>query len=85
MRSSISDKREWASEGELNPVGEPERILRYQIRHMSVCDEWVDDTKPGGTAGVLLLSLQNVVVGDEGIFLFLKSPQPDETGVPHCQ
>lgn len=27
-------------------------------------------TKPGGTAGVLLLSLQVMFVGDEGIFLW---------------
>ncbi len=58
MESSISDKGEWASEGEQKIVCKPERTLRYQIQHMSVCAEWVSDTKPGGTAGVLLLSLQ---------------------------
>ncbi len=31
--------REWASEGEPKEVGETERTLRYQIKHMIVCDE----------------------------------------------
>lgn len=31
--------REWASEGESNTVDETERTLRYQIGHMTVCDE----------------------------------------------
>lgn len=30
---------EWASEGESKTVDETERRLRYQIRHMIVCDE----------------------------------------------
>ena len=71
VEGSISDKREWASEGELKcEVGEPENILRYQRKHMSVCAEWVFSTKPGGTAGVCtLVPAEIVVVGDEGIFL----------------
>lgn len=72
MEGSIRVKREWASEGEQKSVCEPERTLRYQIQHMSVCDEWVSDTKPGGTAGVLLLSLQVMNAGDEGIFFISK-------------
>ena len=61
---------EWASEGEQNPVCEPERTLRYQIQHMVVCVERVSmDTKPGGTAGVRTLVPAEVVVGDGGIFL----------------
>ena len=30
---------EWASEGESKRVDETERTLRYQIRHMTVCNE----------------------------------------------
>ena len=51
-------------------VCEPERTLRYQIQYMLVYVEWVFNTKPGGTAGVILLSLQILIVGDEGIFLW---------------
>ncbi len=52
--SGIGSLKEWALEGEPNEaVGETERILRYQIKHMIVCDERMHDTciKPGGTAG----------------------------------
>ena len=31
--------REWAFEGEPKEVSETERRLRYQIKHMMVCDE----------------------------------------------
>lgn len=30
---------EWASEGESKTVDETERTLRYQIKHMTVCNE----------------------------------------------
>lgn len=47
MGSSIKDLREWASEGEskvvscfrLAEVEETEKKLRYEIKHMIVCDE----------------------------------------------
>ena len=40
---------------------------------MLVCDEWVLDTKPGGTAGVYALVPAERIVGDEGIFLCMKA------------
>lgn len=38
---------------ETEGVDETERILRYEIKHMIVCDERMQDNciKPGGTAG----------------------------------
>ena len=54
MESGVRSLGEWASEGKSKEqVDETERILRYQIKHMSVCDEWMYDSsiKPGGTAG----------------------------------
>ena len=51
--SGMNSLREWALEGEPKEVGETERILRYQIKHMIVCDERMHKCiKPGGTAGV---------------------------------
>ena len=41
VEDRIEGIREWTSEGKQNSVCEPERTLRYQIQHMSVCDEWV--------------------------------------------
>ena len=35
----MNSLEEWASEGESKIVDETERRLRYQIRHMIVCDE----------------------------------------------
>lgn len=60
-------------------VCEPERILRYQILHMFVCDEWVDNTKPGGTAGVYtLVPAVKLIAGDRSFFiLFLLSPEAE--------
>lgn len=44
MGSGIGSLKEWALEGEPNEaVGETERILRYQIKHMIVCDERMQD------------------------------------------
>lgn len=54
MECSIRNLGEWASEGKSKAqVDETERILRYQIKHMTVCDERMYDysIKPGGTAG----------------------------------
>lgn len=39
VEGGMNSLEEWASEGESKTVDETERILRYQIRHMSVCDE----------------------------------------------
>lgn len=39
VESGMDSLEEWASEGESKTVDETERILRYQIGHMSVCDE----------------------------------------------
>lgn len=52
----------------------------YFVKKSGICVYALSgyDTKPGGTAGVLLLSLQDVVVGDEGIFLcFFPGLPPD--------
>lgn len=57
MESGIKSEMEWASEGELKElVDETERRLRYQIKHMIVCDEWMQTCiKSGGTAGEFTL------------------------------
>ena len=47
VEGSIRVRWEWASEGEQKRVCEPERILRYQIQHMIVCDEWVCEYQAG--------------------------------------
>lgn len=39
VEGSMDNLREWAFEGEPKAVGETERTLRYQIKHMVVCDE----------------------------------------------
>lgn len=39
VEGSMNGLKEWASEGESKTVDETERILRYQIGHMSVCNE----------------------------------------------
>lgn len=39
VEGGMDSLEEWASEGESKTVDETERILRYQIGHMSVCDE----------------------------------------------
>lgn len=42
MGSGIDEMKEWALEGESNNiVDETEKKLRYKIKHMSVCDEWI--------------------------------------------
>lgn len=53
VEGGMNSLREWAFEGEPKAVGETERRLRYQIKHMIVCDERMRiSIKPGGTAGV---------------------------------
>lgn len=58
MESGIESGKEWASEGKSKSgVDETERRLRYQIKHMIVCDKRMQICiRPGGTAGELLLS-----------------------------
>ncbi len=52
VEGGMSTLKEWASEGESKTVDETERTLRYQIKHMIVCDERMCICiKPGGTAG----------------------------------
>ena len=41
VEGGMGSLREWALEGEPKKVGETERMLRYQIEHMIVCDERV--------------------------------------------
>ena len=53
VEGGMGSLEEWAFEGELKKVGETERRLRYQTKHMMVCDERMCKCiKPGGTAGV---------------------------------
>lgn len=53
MEGGMNGLEEWALEGEPKTVGKTERRLRYQIKHMLVCDERMRRCiKPGGTAGV---------------------------------
>lgn len=59
VESSISDGNEWASEGEQKLQYASRR--EYSVIKFSICQYAMSgyaNTKPGGTAGVLLLSLQ---------------------------
>lgn len=47
VESGMDSLKEWASEGESKKVDETERTLRYQIRHMTVCNERVRKYQAG--------------------------------------
>ncbi len=74
MEGSSGRRGEWTSEGEQNDkVCEPERSLRYKISICLYAMSGYLNTKPGGTAGVLLLSLQKEL-WETGVFFYARIP-----------
>ena len=70
VECSVSDKGEWASEGERKIVCKPERILRYQSQHMLVCVKWVWKYQAGWhRRSFALVPARNVIVGDKSFFV----------------
>ena len=69
VESGIKDLGEWASEGESKRVDETERTLRYQIRHMTVCNERIREvsSRVAPQKHVSLLSQQRKL-GTEAFF-----------------